>query len=133
MDSIIIEENNLKNDIQDYFVVDQAMKELDKKKKPLNISIKSGMVENGLNSYEADGAVATYSKQERTSLNEEVLLKILKDRGLNEAIEVKEHPRSEVVERMIYEGILSPVDLANCYNVSIVEVLSIKAKKKEKK
>jgi hypothetical protein len=96
---------------------------------PLNTNIKAQMKELGETKVVAGNFTATYSVQERTSLNEPKLIQRLKELNLTAAIEIKEVVNEEKVKDLIYNDLLTEEQIRDCINVTEVEVLKVTAKK----
>lgn len=128
------EENRLKtsttfeNKVKMYAELDTQEKAIKKQKDPLNKSIKEEMKSKGLSKFEHENIVVDYSVQERTSMNEDRLVMKLKSLGFDEAIKTVEVPDQAVIESLIYEGKLSPIELDDCIEKKRVEVLKVKVK-----
>lgn len=95
----------------------------------LNKDIKNEMKAGGLKNIDTGRVVATFSVQERTSMNQDKLLKRLKDLGLHQAIKTVEVPNETAVEDLIYKGHLDASKIQDCIEVKEVEVLRIKKAK----
>lgn len=122
----------IKNKILLYHEKDKIKKEADKVLKPLNLEIKSYMVENGLEKEIVDNVVVTLSIQERASTNDAKLLIKLKELGFIDAIKTIEIPDEQAVEQLLYEGKLTPIEVEDCIEVKKIEVLKIMEKKTKK-
>lgn len=89
-----------------------------------NAEIKAIMKNFALPKYEAGGYRATYSIQKRESVNEEMLLDILKRHGDCEGIiKIKEYIDFDALERAIYNGLI-PGDVV-CQMDAATEVKEI--------
>ena len=72
-----------------------------------NAQIKAIMKDFVVPSYKAGGYKATYSIQERESMNEDVLLDIAHHFGISEIVKTKEYIDFDVLEKAIYDGKIS--------------------------
>jgi hypothetical protein len=124
--------SELRELIKDYHTYNTKEKEFKNLKDPLNKKIKEIMKNHNLQEFEADDLVAAYSETEKVSMNEERLLRKLKELGLEEAIETIERPNQSVVEQLIYDGKLDPAAIADCVETSVVATLRIKKLKGKK-
>lgn len=117
---------NIENLVKTYHSLDSQIKELESEKKPLNLTLKDHMRQNGLKDLAVGGLKLSFSVQERASMNEAKLLRRLKELGLDEAVKMVEVPDQAVIERMLYDGTLTPQTLADCTETKVVETLSVK-------
>lgn len=116
-----------------YWNADQSQKDFKKQRDKLNNQIKEGMESEELEEMSAGGYTATRNVQERTSMDSDTLLKILKDRKLTKAIKVVEMPDEQVVEDLMASGELTTEDISPAVRVKEVVVLKIKKDKPKKK
>lgn len=119
-----------------YFKLDKNIKELDKPYKELNKVIKTD-ISKDVNDGESKKVLVqnievNYQSQERVSINQEKLLELLKTRGLTKAIKTVEIPDATEVEQLIYDGVLTPEELAPLNETKYIEVLKIKQIKEKK-
>lgn len=112
-----------------YHKYDSEEKAAKKLREPLNLELKKAMAEMNLNLFEFNGYVASYSPQERISMNEDRLIAKLKELGHTDAIVHVEKADTGKLEELIYDGKLDPELLVSCNDTKIVEVLSIKKPK----
>lgn len=89
-------------------------KNLDKEIKQVEQQLKDEFNARGIESasYETIGQSLTYATVNRTDINEEALIEILVKAKLNECIQMKPSVNEEMVEDLIYKGILSTDDIA---------------------
>lgn len=105
--------------------IDAEQKRLKKLGDPLKNKIKKYMLQNGLDTFKEGPVTASFKIQERTSMNEDKLVSKLKSLGLFEAIKTVEVPDQAVIEELIYEGKLDPIELDDCIIRKNVEVLRV--------
>lgn len=100
----------------------------------INARIKDLLNEIGEDSFTAGGYVVTLGKQDRSSIDEEKLIKKLKQFAPDtECIKKKEYIDMDVLENEIYHGQLSDdamVAMDECRIPKIVMTLSVKKEKK---
>lgn len=123
---------NLETLVPHYAYLDANKKALDKEMKPMNEQIKAAMNELNLSVFEIDGVQAVYSVQDRSTTNEDMLLRRLQELSLFEAIEVVSRPNMKVVQDLIYAGKLPAHEIAGCVERKFVEVLTVKTTKNKK-
>jgi len=99
-----------------------------------NAQIKTLMADLDDPVYEAGGYKATYSVQERESMNEDVLLDIAHHFGLSEIIKTKEYIDFDALEKAIYDGKISDDVLLEMNKAKEVkEVVTLRVTKIKKK
>ena len=111
---------------------DSLKKELDVD----NATIKELMAQSDSTEYEVDGWVAKYSVQERESLDEQKLLQIIKDAGVQKEglIKTVEILDMEVLEDLLYKDEIPAEVVANMDSCrSIKEVVTLRVSRKKKK
>lgn len=125
-----MEDVNLNLLVPEYFEVDEMQKSYKKKRDKLNSKIKSTVTE-GISYIETEKGNFELNKsiQERTKLDEEQAVKILKELGHEGAVKTVEVPDQEALEDLIFQGLISPEQLASAVQVNKVEVLKIKKEK----
>lgn len=115
----------LKDLVFKFAKIDAEQKRLKKLGDPLKDKIKKYMNQNGLDTFKEGPVTASFKIHERTSMNEDKLLSKLKSLGLSEAIKTVEVPDQAVIEELIYEGRLDPIELDDCIIRKNVEVLRV--------
>ena len=99
-----------------------------------NAQIKALMAELDDPVYEAGGYKATYSVQERESMNEDILLDIAHHFGLSEIVKTKEYIDFDALEKAIYDGKISDDILLEMNKAKEVkEVVTLRVTKIKKK
>ena len=99
-----------------------------------NADIKKVMKEQGITTKETNGWKAVYSVQKRESMNEDKLLEILRNNGIESVIKTREYVDFDALEDAIYKGdvpkeVLLTID--TCREVKEVETLKVTKLKKE--
>lgn len=133
----IMKLNDLERLIPQYIAnkteLDSYQKICDKEK----AKIKSIMKDFSLLRYEVGGYKALYTISKRESMNEEMLLAIAHEHGLNDIIKTKEYIDYDALEKALYDGKISDdvvleMDKAKeVKEIVTLRVIPIKEKKKE--
>lgn len=128
-------ENNLQQVINQYFEEDSKKKALEKELKNKNAFIKSTLAEMGEDLYETDKCKATISYQNRVSMDEEKVIEIIKE-NISAArrkgvIKTKEYVDYEVLESLIYNGVIAAEKLEPAQSVNVITTLKVTALKKK--
>lgn len=128
-------ENNLQQVINQYFEEDSKKKALEKELKSKNAFIKSTLAEMGEDLYETDKCKATISYQNRVSMDEEKVIEIIKE-NISAArrkgvIKTKEYVDYEVLESLIYNGVMAAEKLEPAQSVNVITTLKVTALKKK--
>ena len=112
----------------------EAKKQLDVLKKntdKLNLELKELFRKTGETVFVTDSGIkVSYSKQCRSSMNEDALLEHLKSIGLHEVIATKEVVDMDALEQAIYDGKIEAASLAAFQTNKYVETLKLTAPKK---
>jgi hypothetical protein len=120
--------------IVDYAADKAELDKLDKRCKKVNATIKELMFDLGISEESYNGYRCVRSVQQRESLDEEKLIKMLKRYAPDtECIKKKEYVDMDVLENEIYHGLLSDdamIALDECRNMKEVVVLTVKKEKK---
>lgn len=130
-------DNNLRQIINQYFEEDTRKKLLEKELKNKNSFIKSTLAEMGEDLYETDKCKATISYQNRVNMDEEKVIEIIKE-NISPArrkgvIKTKEYVDYEVLESLIYNGVIAAEKLEPAQSVNVVTILKVTALKKKEK
>ena len=99
-----------------------------------NAEIKKLMAEQKIKDYEVDGIVAKYVIQNKESMNEEALLKLLKEKGYTNVIKTKEYVDMDALENALYHDEIDKdtvVEMDKCKEVK--EVIQLRVSKKKVK
>lgn len=99
-----------------------------------NAEIKKLMAEQKIKDYEVDGIVAKYIIQNKESMNEEALLKLLKEKGYTNVIKTKEYVDMDALENALYHDEIDKdtvVEMDKCKEVK--EVIQLRVSKKKVK
>lgn len=100
-----------------------------------NAEIKQAMKEQDIKDFEIDGIVAKYIVKNKESMNEEKLIKVLKDAGYINLIKTKEYVDMDEVESALYHNAIDTdtiIEMDKCREVKEIIELRL-SKKKEKK
>ena len=100
-----------------------------------NAEIKKMMAEQKIKDFEVDGIVAKYVIQNKEKMNEDALLKLLKENGYTDVIKTKEYVDMDALENALYHDTIDKdtvIAMDKCREVQEVIQLRI-SKKKEKK
>ena len=131
-------DDKLKRVINQYFEEDSKKKVLEKELKNKNAFIKSTLAEMGEDLYETDKCKATITYQNRVNMDEEKVIEIIKENipsaKRKGVIKTKEHVDYEVLESLIYNGVIAAEKLEPAQSVNVITTLKVTAlKKKEEK
>lgn len=128
-------ENNLQQVINQYFEEDCKKKALEKELKSKNAFIKSTLSKMGEDLYETDKCKATISYQNRVSMDEEKVIEIIKENisaaSRKGVIKTKEYVDYEVLESLIYNGVIAAEKLEPAQSVNVITTLKVTALKKK--
>lgn len=110
----------------------QEKKEVDELK---DIMRKEVAEKDGKRIYENEGFKVTITIQDKSTMNEEKLIKFLKKNKLNKGIvKRREYVDSDALENAIYNGIIPKnmlVEMDKCKEPNFIEVLKLTKKKKK--
>lgn len=101
-----------------------------------NAEIKQAMREQSIKDFEVDGIVAKYVVQNKETMNEEALLKVLKDAGYTDLIKTKEYVDMDALESALYHSEIDTdtiVAMDKCRECKEVIQLRVSKKKEVKK
>ena len=112
--------------VTEYKEVNDKYNKYKKERKPLNNLIKQKMSDLSLRDFEFEGITVKYSVRERSSIEEEKLLRILKDNNLEEFIVVTEKPDVDKLEEAILANEVEASILAECVETKEIEYLNVK-------
>lgn len=132
---------NFKETVQQYFDLKAKEKELKAEIDFAGGEIKKYLTENKLEEFDADGVKVTYKGSERSSINEEKLIKTIKKIANNtDDKEVKKVIKSCIkkvetideptLETLIYNNVIDSSDLECCYESKMIYTLRVQKAKK---
>lgn len=126
---------NLEKVIDQYQQENSKKTELEKELKAKNSFIKSKLAELGQDVYETENCKATITYQNRTSIDEEKAIEILKEnvakKNLKSVIKTKEYIDYEALESLIYNGGIAAEKLEPAQSVNVVRALRVVLRKKK--
>ena len=128
-------ENNLQQVIKQYFEEASKKKALEKELKSKNAFIKSTLAEMGEDLYETDKCKTTISYQNRVRKKKKKVIEIIKE-NISAArrkgvIKTKEYVDYEVLESLIYNGVIAAEKLEPAQSVNVITTLKVTALKKK--
>lgn len=130
------EKKNLEKVINEYQEENTKKQNLEKELKSKNSFIKSKLAELGEDVYETDKCKATISYQNRTSMDDDKCIEILRENckkeDLKSVIKTKEYVDYEALESLIYNGGISADKLEPAQNINVVTSLKVSLLKKKK-
>lgn len=97
-----------------YIELKEQEKEVKGNVKVVNELIKDYFDATSTNELVVGNKKITRQVQDRSSMNEDMLLEKMKMLGMSEAVKLKEVVDVEVVNNLIYNGKLTPNDIADC-------------------
>lgn len=106
--------------IVEYGYQKQQLKELKDSVDKLNDGIKKIMVEEDVSEYEYDGWSVTYKNVERTKVDEEMLIDIIKHLGIKGVIKKREYVDGDALESLIYKGKITEEQISAMDKANIV-------------
>lgn len=126
----VVEQENTEQQLIDetiakYFAYNTRVNQDKKEVKSLGEKLKS-FFKIGDQHTTKDGYELSITKQEKTNMNNEKLIEILKATGHSNAVKTIEVPDDKMVEELLYSGQLTAVDIAPAVSINIVAVLKVK-------
>ena len=112
--------------VKQYFELIKQKSEIEKQIKPLNESYKRSMSADNQTEFIEDGYKLELKEQDRSKMNNERLVALLKKKGYPTAIEIKLVAKEDVVETLVFEGKITPAELDSCIDKNIIKVLTVK-------
>lgn len=104
-----------------------AAKSLEKSLEALDKKIKSHLLELGEKEYAASGFTFKMGVQDRSTMNEEKLVALLKEKGLDtKAVKTVEIGDPDAVAECIKTGELTVEELSECKNPNIINTMTVK-------
>ena len=116
-------------DLEQYWILSKRLKEIENEKNVLNKVIKS-YFDNKPGVYQIGNYVANIYEQDRSKMDEEKLVKLLKSKGLHDCLKLVISFEEDKVEEALYKGQLTPEELSECIVPN--KVLSLLVKKGSK-
>lgn len=112
-----------------YYNLNELKSSTEKELKPINKEIKDLMESINLEKMETtNGFKIEIGTQNRSKVNEDKLVQLLKMKGFTDAIKTVEVPDEQIVERLVYTGELTADEYSTCIDKQIVKTLKIKKK-----
>lgn len=111
--------------LSEYYRLNSQIKELNDAKNRLNKEFKD-MLGNTPGQLQAGGFIAKLYAQDKSRMNEEKTLELLRNKDLTDCIKIKETIDEEALEAALYRGEVSQQELDNCVDVNIVLALTVK-------
>lgn len=111
--------------LAEYCEITARIKSLEKRKEKLNKEIKSAFG-NKPTVYELGGYVAKAYEQDRSTMDEEATIKLLREKELFDCIQTKEILNETAVEEAIYNGRITQAELDSCVIPNRILALVIK-------
>lgn len=109
---------DLKEVIKQYFEDKQLLSKYDKSTKEYNNIIKMEMTNTGIDTFNADGIIATVTSSQSEEFNEALAIEILKQNltveQQQEVIKSREYVDNDALEKLIYNKSLDAAILAPC-------------------
>lgn len=119
--------SNINQLAETYYTLNETKNQVTKELKPINEEIKNSLAEINLKKLDTEnGYRIEIGSQNRSTVDEEKLVALLKLKGFNEAIKTIEVPDEALVERLVFSGELSPEEYSACINQKIISTLKIK-------
>lgn len=116
--------------IKEYALSKQTLDDAKKQTEKLGAKIKTILKEQGNKvNLEVDTFNVSYYVVERSKTNEDKLLKTIKDLGFTDAVKTVEKVDEDVVQGLIYNGVLDAVKIQDCFTITPVETLKVTIKK----
>lgn len=103
-------------DIERYYELVAKIKQLEDEKKVMNKVIKS-YFNNTPGIYKVNGYKVNIYEQDRSKVDQDMLVEILKKKGLNDCLKVVVIPDEDKVEEALYCGRLTQQELEPCLQV----------------
>lgn len=95
--------------------------------------IKGIMVENDIKEFSINGVKATCSISERVNFNQDILLELVREMGVEGVIKTREYLDMEALESAIYHGEIDATKLAKAQVTNEVITLRVNKEKKSAK
>lgn len=108
-----------------YFRLTRLKGMVEKLIKPMNEHFKTDMLTKGDTTRVADGYKLIITEQDKSTVDDEKLVKLLKKKKLKAAIIKVEKPDHAAVEMLVSSGEITPQELAFCQIPKFVKVLNV--------
>lgn len=129
------EKRNLEKIIDQYQVDNTKKQELEKELKSKNSFIKAKLADLGEDLYETSKSKATITYQNRVSMDDEKVIEIIKENisaaKRNGVIKTKEYVDYDVLESLIYNGVIAAEKLEEAQTTKVITTLTVKPLKKK--
>lgn len=113
--------------LETYYTLEQELKTLQRERDLLNLKIKERLKHiPGL--YEEGDYQARLSVQNRSTLNEAMVIEVLKTKNLKECIKLVPTVDREMLELAFYEGKITQKELEHCIDTKYVYTLRVQPK-----
>jgi hypothetical protein len=113
-----------------FYAEDKATKEHKNLADVQKEKIKELMLSAKLDDFEVGGIAVKCITAEKETINEDMLIPILKEKKIKKVVKKKEYVDMEALENAIYNGQLSAAEIAKCVEKTPVVTLRVSAKKK---
>lgn len=126
-----------KSDLDRLDEIKKKKSELEKEEKKLSPKIKDFLVSHGISDFPFEGHKMFISYQDRSTMNEEKLVELIKEVLTPEEIvernALKEVSNPDAVTKLVAEGRITMEQLSECKILNIVPVFNLNPKPKRKK
>ena len=116
----------LTNLVTEYHQINLNIKELEARKKALKVQIDLKLSSMGENKYEDTQYSAVMSESQRVKYDLEALEAMLCNKGINLSQVQKSSISLEKVEELVAQGVIDPMDVAQCAEVKTIKTLTVK-------
>lgn len=129
------EKRDLEKIIDQYQVDNTKKQQLEKELKSKNSFIKAKLADLGEDLYETSKSKATITYQNRVSMDDEKVIEIIKENisaaKRNGVIKTKEYVDYDVLEGLIYNGVIAAEKLECAQTTKVIATLTVKPLKKK--
>lgn len=116
------------NIVSEFYEKNERLKKLKKEVDSLKSQIKNEMVNKSVKKAEL-GKLVTISYQDRSKLDEEKVVALLKSKGLEEGIMIEEKPHPEKLKEYMKTGQITLQEIADRTIKNLIPVLKVKENK----
>jgi hypothetical protein len=107
-----------------YLTLTKVKAWIEARMKPMNAYFKEEMGKLGVASFMEDGVVLTLGEQDKSTLNQEKMVKLLTEKGFRGyAVRTIDVVDDEKLSELVYAGHITPQEVADCTDKKIVKVL----------